>query len=394
MIIRARSVVTMDRAPIENGAVAIAGDRIADVGGWAEVRSRNSGEVVDLGESAVLPGLINAHCHLDYTDLRGSIPPPASFAGWIRAINERKAAWSEEDYLRSIANGIAEAAQFGTTTIGNLEAVPRAIAKLREARMRIFWFAEMIDVREDVSAEAIFEELRVGLSPHAPYTASRRLYEETAAVSRDQSLVATTHLAESREEMEMFRHARGALFDFMKEIGRPMDDCGGRTPLALMLDAGVLDGGWLVAHLNELTSEDFVRLKDAPKFHIVHCPRSHAYFGHSPFQLKQLEALGFNICVGTDSLASNADLSLFAELRQLSRAERSLSARDLLEMVTTRAAAALHQEQAIGRIKPGYAADLIAIPFAENARDVFENAVNFTAKTEWRMVNGEVFGPR
>ena len=380
----------MDGAPISNGAIAIAEDKIADVGGWAEVRSRNSGDVIDLGESMLLPGLINAHCHLDYTDLRGAIPPPASFAAWVRAINARKAAWREEDYLRSIANGIAEAAEFGTTTIANLEAIPSLIPKVAGAAMRMQWFAELIDVRGPISPEA----LAVDLAPHAPYTASAELYRRTAALTREHAGLATTHLAESREEMAMFRDARGPLFDFMKEIGRPMNDCGGRTPLDVILDADVLDEHWLVAHLNELSGEDFVRLARAPKFHIVHCPRSHAYFGHSPFQLHKLRELGFNICVGTDSLASNEDLSLLAELRQLRRNEPLLAARELIEMVTTRAAAALHRERAIGRIAPGYLADLIAIPFTGKADDAFENAVEFTGKTEWRMVNGEVGFPR
>ena len=384
----------MDGARIANGAVAVAGTRIADVGTWSEVRSRNTGEVVDLGEVSLLPGLINAHCHLDYTDLRGAIPPPDSFASWIRAINARKATWSEADYLRSIANGIAEAAEFGTTTIANLEALPRVIGKVTESPMRIYWFAELIDVRERVSALTTFETLGVGLAPHAPYTASRGLYEEAASIAREHNLLGTTHLAESREEMEMFRDARGPLFELLNEIGRPMDDCGAMTPLALLLDADVLDERWLVAHLNELTREDFARLERAPKFHIVHCPRSHAYFGHAPFALRKLRELGFNICVCTDSLASNEDLSLFAELRQLARNEPSLSPRELLEMVTTRAAAALHQEHAIGRIAPGYLADLIAIPFTGKADDAFENAVECTAKTEWRMVNGELVFPR
>src|SRR6184192_4055658 len=103
MIIRAKVVVTMDGAPIENGAIAISADRIVDVGKFFEVSKRRSGEeIVDLGEQALLPGLINAHCHLDYTCLRGKIPPQKSFADWIRAINAEKAKLSAEDYVRSI----------------------------------------------------------------------------------------------------------------------------------------------------------------------------------------------------------------------------------------------------------------------------------------------------
>src|SRR3981081_1471133 len=107
MILRARIVVTMDGPVIQNGAVAISGERIVDVGAFAEVRARNSGEVVDLGEQALLPGLINAHCHLDYTCLRGKIPPPKSFADWIQAINAEKAKLSRQDYLASINEGFA-----------------------------------------------------------------------------------------------------------------------------------------------------------------------------------------------------------------------------------------------------------------------------------------------
>ena len=90
MIIRARTVVTMDRAPIENGAVAVSGNRIADVGRFDDIKTRNAGNAVDLGEQALLPGLINAHCHLDYTCLRGKISPQKSFTDWIRAINTKK----------------------------------------------------------------------------------------------------------------------------------------------------------------------------------------------------------------------------------------------------------------------------------------------------------------
>src|SRR6266700_6329312 len=103
MIVRARTVVTMDGTPIEDGAVAISGNRIIDVGEFPGVSARHSGqETLDLGEQALLPGLINAHCHLDYTCLRGKIPSPKSFADWIRAINTEKANLSPKDYLSSI----------------------------------------------------------------------------------------------------------------------------------------------------------------------------------------------------------------------------------------------------------------------------------------------------
>ena len=233
MIIRARTVVTMDGAPIDNGAVAVSGNQIADVGKFYEITARNAGEIVDLGEQALLPGLINAHCHLDYTCLRGKIPPQKSFADWIRAINAEKAKLSPKDYLASINKGFAEAKRFGTTTIANLTAFPELIPQI-SAPIRTWWFAELIDVRVpdraieivDRAVELLRSAPNWGLSPHALFTASKNLYRRCEQIARDENIPLTTHLAESREEMEMFRNASGSLYEFLKAIGRPMYDCG------------------------------------------------------------------------------------------------------------------------------------------------------------------------
>ena len=389
MILRARSVVTMDGAPIANGAVAITGSMIVAVGSWKDVARYHTGELVDLGECALLPGLINAHCHLDYTGMRGVIPPPRSFAAWISAINERKAAWRDEDYLRSIQNGFAEARAFGTTSIVNLEAFPQLVAKLERIPLRTWWMAELIDLRERVSPAAILGSLAqpAGLAPHAPFTASAQLYAETARIGAEQDVLLTTHLAESREEMQMFADADGPLFQFLKKIGRPMGDCGGTTPLRLLLDGNVIDERWIIVHLNELVADDFLALKDAPRFHIAHCPRSHAYFGHSRFAFSRLKALGFNICIATDSLASNQDLSLFAELRHF-RKNESLSARDLLEMVTVNPATAVRRGKTLGRLRAGYVADLIAVPATAGEKDLYDQVVEFRGRIPWSMLDG------
>src|SRR5215203_5007059 len=215
MIYRARHVVTMDAAPIENGAFSVHGNIIARVGRWDEVRSSEIDAVEDLGECVLLPGLINAHCHLDYTGLRGKIAPTESFTDWIRSINAAKAALTPEDYLAAIGAGFAEAAGFGTTTLANLEAFPDLLARMSPPRLRTWWFAETIDLRTEQSAAAVYEAMRavvrpengwkggIGLAPHAPFTASARLYQDCAEIAREHDLPLTTHLAESREEMEM-----------------------------------------------------------------------------------------------------------------------------------------------------------------------------------------------
>jgi cytosine/adenosine deaminase-related metal-dependent hydrolase len=397
MIIRARIVVTMCGAPIENGAVAVSGNRIVDVGRFDDVKARNAGNAVDLGEKALLPGLINAHCHLDYTCLRGKIPPQKSFTDWIRAINAEKSELSAKDYVASINDGFEEAKRFGTTTIANLTAFPELVAQIQPP-IRTWWFAELIDIRAperadklvDAAIEALKQNSDWGLAPHALFTASKNLFRRCEGIAQREHILLTTHLAESREETEMFRDASGPLYEFMKSIRRSMDDCGNETPLGLFVGA---PGGralphWIVAHLNELTESDFQLLERSnSKFQIVHCPRSHNYLGHSPFAFDRLRSLGFNICLGTDSLASNENLSLFDEMRVFQKNFPQVSPEEIFRTVTVNPARALRQENALGQIRPGFGADLIAVP-CSTSTDIFEQILAFDAPVSWAMVNG------
>jgi cytosine/adenosine deaminase-related metal-dependent hydrolase len=398
MIVRARVVITTDGPPIENGATAISGDRIVDVGKFDQIKTSNSGPVVDLGEQALIPGLINAHCHLDYTCLRGKIPKQKSFTDWIRAINEEKSKLSPEDYIASIKQGFAEAKRFGTTTIANLTAFPELIRQVTDGPLRTWWFAELIDVRSpdranelvDSAVESLKFAQSHGLAPHAPFTASKNLYQRCEEAGAN--VLLTTHLAESREEMEMFRDASGPLYEFMKGVGRDMHDCGNGTPLELFVSAlgGPALRQWIVAHVNELAESDFQLLdKMTTKFHVVHSPRSHKYFDHSRFSFKRLRKLGFNVCLGTDSLASNESLNLFAEMRAFQCSEPERSPERIFEMITVNPALALRQQNTLGRIRPGFRADLIAVPCSED-RDPFGEIVAFDGQINWMMVNGKM----
>ena len=393
-------------APIENGAVAVSGNRIVDVGIFDDIKTRNASDTVDLGEQALLPGLINAHCHLDYTCLRGKISPQKSFTDWIRAINAEKSELSPKDYVASINDGFEEAKRFGTTAIANLTAFPELIPQVQPP-IRTCWFAELINIRAPERAtelvDSAIESLGRarppgapwGLAPHALFTASSNLFRSCENIAQRDNILLTTHLAESREEMEMFRDASGPLYEFIKSIGRPMDDCGKETPLGLFLDL-IGSGGspnrpylsWIVAHLNELTESDFELLERSnSKFHVVHCPRSHNYFGHSPFAFDRLRSLGFNICLGTDSLASNETLSLFDEMRAFQKKFPRVSPEEIFRMVTVNPARALRYEDVLGQIRPGFEADLIAVP-CSGSTDLFEQIIAFAGRVPWTMVTG------
>jgi cytosine/adenosine deaminase-related metal-dependent hydrolase len=170
-----------------------------------------------------------------------------------------------------------------------------------------------------------------------------------------------------------------------------MDDCGKTTPLTVFLGA-VGDRAlpqWMIVHLNELSERDFELLKKmTTKFHVVHSPRSHDYFDHRRFPFQRLRAIGFNVCLGTDSLASNESLSLFAEMRAFQRNEPAISPEKVLEMVTVNSASALIQHNALGRIRPGFKADLVAIPCTDG-RDLFAEIVAFQGGINWMMTNGK-----
>jgi len=400
MTYRARTVVTMDGPPIDNGAVAVAGDRIAAVGRFEEIRVLG-GSVIDLGEVIILPGLINAHCHLDFTSLRGGIRPRRSFADWILQINDLRRDLSDEDFLLSIALGFAEARRWGTTTIANIESIPALLERMGPPPLRTWWFAELIDVRSRFSAKEIVEVslsfLRrtenwlggAGLSPHAPYTASAKLTHLAAETASRNKMLLTTHLAESDEETEMFRDGQGRLFELLQGLGRPMKDCGaGKTPLAVMLERRVINDQWIVVHLNELSKEDFARLESGPRFHIAHCPRSSRYFRHRPFAMQELRDLHFNICLGTDSLASNSSLSLFAEMQTVRDAHGWLDPERILEMVTSNSARALNQKEVLGKIRAGFQADLIALPIENGRRNIFEKIIAWSETVPWMLVAG------
>ena len=405
MLVRAKTVVTMSGPPLQDGAVAVGDDgRIAATGLFSEMRRDWPGKgILDLGEQVLLPGLINAHCHLDYTSLRNAISPQRSFTAWISRINALKRQMTDEDYLAAIAEGFDELRAWGTTTVCNLEAFPELLPKLPPPPIRTWWFLELIDIRNRLPTEGLLEGMLAfferhegwlggfGLNPHAPYTASPELFRLCRECAERFGMPLTTHIAESAEEEAMFRRGEGEMFAFLQRLGRRMDDCGHRSSFSHAVANGLIGPGWLLAHANELDEEDFSLITATPgDWHVVHCPRSHAFFQHRPFPWRRLEEAGVTISLGTDSLASNGSLSLFAELQAAQESTPQLTSETLLRTVTTHPARALRKTGELGTLLPGAHADLIALPFSGDIPEVYDAIIANRSPIEWMMLDGKI----
>ena len=406
IILRARHVLPIVAPAIRDGAVVVESGRIVAVGAFADIRAAHGGDVTDLGEQVLMPGLVNAHCHLDYTLLRNAISRQKSFTEWIRAINSHKRALHDEDYLGAIARGFAELRKWGTTTVANIESFPELLIRMPLPPLRTWWFMEMIDIRHRFSTEetvigalAFFEMDRpgwlggFGLSPHAPYTASGPLFELSSSIADRMGMVITTHVAESREEWQMFHDGTGELYDFMLRLGRWMYDSQyRRTPLGHVAQHAALGPRWLLAHMNELADSDFELLRELPaKPSVVHCPGSHRYFGHTRFPLARLRETGVNLCLGTDSFASTDSLSMFDEMRTLSESEPTLAPGEILAMATVNGARSLGFDG--GKIAAGAVADLIAIPNDATYEKIPDAVIEHRAPVQWMMLNGQILPP-
>ena len=391
------------------------GAYVEAAGKWEEVRGRFPAEAVeDLGEVTVTPGWINAHCHLDYSTLRHAILPSASFAEWVGRINAVKRTMAQEDYLAAIAKGFQEFAKWGTTTLLNIESFPELMWKMPAPPLRTWWCYELIDVRRVIPTEELvagallfFQQAAdghapedwlggTGLSPHAPYTASQEMYRLARECARQAGMPWTTHLGESADERAMFVEGRGPLFDFLQGIGRPTADCGhGRSALAQLTEAGCVGPECIAVHLNDWEEEDFALVEAGGALAgmtVVHCPLSHRYFRHVRFPWERLRAAQVNLCIGTDSPASDGSFSPLEEVRAAAKIYPLAGPEEWLETITRNPARALGLEGKLGCIRPGAWADLAAWPCGRNVTggrgNIYAEIFACRVPTVWQMVNG------
>ncbi len=375
----ARWIVPVEGTPIEQGCVVVRGESIAAVG----PRRIAEGRVIDLGEAVVLPGLVNAHTHLEFSDLAEPLGfPGIGFADWIRAVIAHRRR-PGGDVRRAVRLGLNESLRSGTTTIGEIAAVDPFgwfADPPPTPRPDVTAFVELIGLgiersaaEERKLAEFVAADraglVRPGISPHAPYTVRSDLVVAAAETSRSYRLPLAMHLAESREELRLLAAGDGPLVELLKETNAwdsqaiPPDS---RPHDYLRMLAGA--HRVLVVHGNYLQADEVTLLAEhADRMSVVYCPRTHSFFRHDPYPLAQLLAAGAAVCLGTDGRCTNPDLDLRAELREVAERHPQISPGRIVRLGTLDGARALGTAHESGSLVAGKRADMLVVRGADSS---------------------------
>jgi cytosine/adenosine deaminase-related metal-dependent hydrolase len=365
-LLNAAWIAPMDVAPIRDGAVVFSQDRIIAVGALRDLTAVHpDAERIDLGESIVLPGLVNAHVHLELSDLDQQHLRRGGFVTWILELIRRRGAGPIQD---AVARGIAQCRRFGVTSVGDITrecAISRQM--LSCSRLRGVSYGELqamarrrelLDTRLSAAMDDLHASpsLKIGVSPHAPYTVEPDAYRACLTTG----LPLATHLAETPDEAQFLAEHTGQFRHLWESLGwwddRVPKFAGG--PIRLAQSLGLLDRPTLLAHVN-YCDDDELAILSAGQASVVYCPRTHAYFGHRNHRWREMLAAGINVAVGTDSCASSPDLNLVDDLRLLHRIAPDVPALQLWQMATTRAAKAIQMEKMIGSLTRGMTADFV-----------------------------------
>lgn len=407
LTLRARYVFPATGDLIPDGTVSIDGDRIVSVGPWgagvppamkypdSPAPARHAGETPalqashetrDLGNVAILPGLVNAHVHLDFSGLSAPLGQRGiGLVDWIRlAMGYRRQTAGPDRH--PVALGLAESLCSGVTTLGEIAQPDWPLDAIAASPPGVTVFQELIAPTVDRVAAAVElarshlttgpltlwergETSCLGLSPHAPYSVHFDLLRAAVELSRDKKIPLAMHLAESREESELLRSGSGPFRTLLEELGawdatairpqsRPLDYL---RHLALAHRA-------LVIHGNYLDDEEIAFLgAHREQMAVVYCPRTHDWFAHNAYPLEKMLAAGATVALGTDGRGSSPDLSLLAEMRFAAQRHPAIGLDKILRMGTIDGARALGRDEEIGSIAPGKQADLAIVALPDRA---------------------------
>jgi cytosine/adenosine deaminase-related metal-dependent hydrolase len=383
--LQAAWVLPVDRPPIRNGLVDIDNRRIAAV----REPSSGSGGARDLGDVALMPGLVNAHTHLELSWLRGRVPPANRFTDWVKtllAIRRGTELAITPEVVGSVREAIGELRRSGTVAVGDITNSLAAVEPMVEAGLAGVVFHELLGFKERDAAlvEATRERrlaaqgrgVRVSLAPHAPYSTSVELFKAIRqAVSASDCPIMSVHLGESLEEVELLAAGSGPWRGMLETIGLWRDDweiprCG---PVQFLERHGLVDERTLVVHGVQFDDVALARLRQLGAT-LVTCPRSNQWVGVGYPPIDRFYASGVPIAVGTDSLASVDDLNLFSELKTMRWLAPAVPARRLLESATAIGARALGLDT-LGTLTPGKDAAILAVALPPGVDDVEEYLV-------------------
>lgn len=375
--LRAKWVVPGDASPIENGLVKIRNGIIETV---APIAGPPPPDTTDLGDVVLLPGFVNAHTHLELTGFAGRIQPPTEpgepLLNWmVELVRLQFTGQVPAPDHACVQQGLEQSLRAGVTTIGDISRTNLAWPVLKKSPIRKVCFAELISIAHEppatpeqleaqIDAVQRDERLIPGLAPHTPFTVTGDHLRGCFDLAQTHSLPITLHLAESRSEVAWLAGEPGPIGEFLTAFGAAgftSPHCG---PVEYLQQVGGFAVPTLLAHANYVT-DDQMNLLAESKCSVAYCPRTHAYFSHSPHRFQDMIERGINVCVATDSLASAPSLSVLDEMRFLRSEDPALASETLLRMGTLNGARALSADHLVGSLTPGKQADLVAVPLED-----------------------------
>ena len=380
-------------------------DRIVAVGPADDLAARwPDAPVEDLGEAVVVPGFVDAHCHLEWSLLDGVLEP-GTFGAWLGRMLEARTRMTPDDHRLAAAYGALRALRAGTTTAADNGSTGAGAAAMAQLGLRGTVHLEAFGTPDgDEAARAAGavarhlaaldaeagDGVRVGLSPHAPYTVGPAFWAALAAEPHLAPRPWATHLAESRDEERVVAGGDGPLGQLFARAGFApgrWDGADGATVVSRVAAGGGLRRGMVAAHCVRLGPGDPALLRDAGVT-VAHCPRSNAFLHCGTAPLAAMLAAGLRVGLGTDSPASGGDFDLRAEARDCGR-RHGVPPAELLRLATRGGAEALGAEDEVGSLAPGLRADLVALRPAGPVRDPAEAALDEATTVELVVSGGE-----